>query len=247
VSDVASGGMQAISRAASILRALDGEHDGLSLSDLSARAGLPRSTVHRLVTALQAEGFVAPVSPNGRTRLGPELVRLAMSTRQGLRKDFRPYMEELFRQLDETIDLSVLEGDRVRFIDQITADHPLRAVSGVGKLFPLHCSANGRILLAELPVEQRRELLRGKLESCTQNTVTDRAKVLEAVEQATTDGVAITREEITEGLCAAAVALHDPFGGVAAISVVAPTIRFNRSEDEIVGALRDVKRKASGA
>src|SRR4051794_23454839 len=80
-------GVQVIARAAQILRALDGEPDGLSLSALSERLGLPRSTVHRVVSALSAEGLVAAASPNGRVRLGPELARLALSSRRELRQE----------------------------------------------------------------------------------------------------------------------------------------------------------------
>src|SRR4051794_3529892 len=73
-----SGGIQVISRAAQVLRALDGAPEGLSLSQLAERVALPRSTVHRLTTALAAEGLIAAASPNGRVRLGPELTRLAI-------------------------------------------------------------------------------------------------------------------------------------------------------------------------
>src|SRR5919107_266739 len=88
--DTSPNGVQVIARAAQILRALDGEPDGLSLSQLSERLDLPRSTVHRVVTALAAEGLLAAASPNGRVRLGPELARLALASRRELRLELRP-------------------------------------------------------------------------------------------------------------------------------------------------------------
>src|SRR5262249_3300132 len=91
----ASSGIQVIARVAQILRALDGEPQGLSLSELAKRVSLPRSSVHRIVSALSAEGLVAAASPNGRVILGPEISRLAAGRREFWR-ELRPYMERLF-------------------------------------------------------------------------------------------------------------------------------------------------------
>jgi IclR family transcriptional regulator, acetate operon repressor len=81
-----TGGIPVISRAAALLRALDGQPQGLSLSQLSERISLPRSTVHRLVVALEVKGFVAAATPNGRVRLGTERLRLA----EGGRREVQP-------------------------------------------------------------------------------------------------------------------------------------------------------------
>jgi DNA-binding IclR family transcriptional regulator len=236
------GSMQVVSRAAGILRALDGEHRGLSLSELAERTGLPRSTVHRLVTALGVEGFV--VGAPGRTRLGPELARLALHSRGELQVELRPHLEDLYRTLDETIGLSVLEHQGVRFVDQITANHPLQAITAVGELLPAWSSASGRALLATLPLAQREEMLPRRLVAHVPSTTTDRREVMAAIERVARDGVAVTREEYTEGICAAAVAVRDAFGAAAAISVSAPTARFTRREDEITAALLDVRARA---
>lgn len=236
--------MQAVSRVARILRALDREHRGLSLSELSERTGLPRSTVHRLVTALAEEGFVAGAPATGRTRLGPELMRLAAGNRLELEQQLRPHLEALHRALDETIGLSVLDRDGVRFIDQITASHPLQAITAVGEMLPAWSSASGRALLATLPREERERAVPARLVAHAPSTTTDRRAVLAAIERAARDGIAVTHEEYTEGVCAAAVAVRDAFGAAAAISVSAPTARFTRRGDEIAAALLDVRARA---
>src|SRR3954470_22044535 len=94
-----NGGVQVIARAAQILRALDGEPHGLSLSQLSERLALPRSPVHRVVSALSAEGLLASASPNGRVRLGPEIARLALASRRELRLERPPYLPLVVAQL----------------------------------------------------------------------------------------------------------------------------------------------------
>jgi DNA-binding IclR family transcriptional regulator len=174
-------------------------------------------------------------------RLGPELARLAAGARVEPRDELRPQLEALHRRLDETIGLSVLDGDSVRFVDQMTANHPLQAVTAVGEVLPAWSSASGRALLAVLPPERREELVPRALVAHAPTTTTDRRKVMAAIERAARDGIAVTREEYTEGVCAAAVAVRDAFGDAAAISVSVPTARFARREDEIAFALLEVR------
>jgi DNA-binding IclR family transcriptional regulator len=241
-----AGGIQVVARVAAVLRALNGAVDGLSLSELANRVDLPRSTVHRLVVALREEGLVAS-SASGRTRLGPELIRLAAASRRDLGRELRPYMEQIYAELNETVDLAVLDGARLRFIDQIAASHPLRAVSAVGETFPLYCTPNGRALLAELPPDERRRLIGRKLKRYTPHTVTDPARVLREVEEIARTGVAITRNELTDGISAAAVAIRDAFGELATIAVPIPSQRFVGREAEVCAVLLRVRLQANAA
>jgi DNA-binding IclR family transcriptional regulator len=142
------GGVQVIARVGQVLRALDGEAQGLSLAQLADRVDLPRSTVHRLVTALIAEGLIAAVSPAGRVRIGPEIARLAWSSQADLWKEAEPFMRRIFDEIGETVDCSVLDGDHVRVIHGIPAHHHLRVTADVGTTFPLYCSSKGRAILA---------------------------------------------------------------------------------------------------
>jgi len=232
-----NGGIQVISRAALILRALDGASEGLSMSQLAERVSLPRSTVHRLTTALALEGLVTAASPTARVRLGPELTRLAMSARREIRLELRPFMEQLFERLNETVDLAILDGDHLRFVDQIAAPHRLRAVSGIGATFPLHCTANGKAILAALPVAAVSELLPARLERFTEHTITRRGDLLNELESIRDSGVAFDRQEHTQGICAGGIAVVDAFGALAAISVPMPTQRFRGREAEIAEEL----------
>ena len=124
-------GVQVIARAADVLRALEVEPGDLSLAKIAQRVESPRSTVHRIVTALEAESLVVPASPSGGYRLGPELARFAASASGELRESVRPAIERLRYEADETVDLAVLNRDRVFFIDQVTAPHRLQALSAV--------------------------------------------------------------------------------------------------------------------
>ena len=149
--DARGSGIQVIARAAEILRLLQADPGGLSQGEIGERLGLARSTVSRILNALDDEGLVASRTTRGRYRLGPEIARMAGTVRLGGVMDVHPFMEELSRELEETVDLSILDGDRATFVDQVVSPHRLRAISAVGESFPLHCSANGKALLANLP------------------------------------------------------------------------------------------------
>jgi DNA-binding IclR family transcriptional regulator len=237
-------GVQAIARAAAVLRALEGAPEGLGISELAAKTQLPKSTVHRIAAALAEEDLVAG-GDDGRVRLGSGITRLAMAGREALGERLRPVLLDLRRQLDETVDLAVLDGSSVRFIDQVPAPKRLRAVSSVGELFPLHCTANGKALLAALPEPRASELLPARLERFTANTITSPTKLLAELEEIRDSGVAVDREEHTEGICAAGAAILTGNEAVAAISVPVPVQRFRGRENELVAAVRAATGAAS--
>ena len=231
------GGVQVIARAAEILRSLKGHPEGLSLSQIAREVGLARSTVHRIVNALAAEDFVTSASPNGRVRLGLGLTPLAAWVNSEMRDQLHPYLERLSREIDETVDLAVLDGNQVFFKDQIMVPHRLQAVSGIGLTFPIHCTANGKALLAELPIEQTKHLLPEHFEAFTTSTITTREQLLEELECIRSERIAFDREEHTQGICAVGKTLRDPMGNLVAITIPVPAIRFYGNEQKLSSAL----------
>jgi DNA-binding IclR family transcriptional regulator len=240
-----SGGVQVIARAAQILRALERDPGGLGLAQLAERVGLPRSTVYRIVTSLSAEGLVAPSSPNGRVRLGPELVRLAEASRHERWQELRPYMHKVFDALDDTVDCAILDGDQVRLVDQIPATHAFRAVSVVGSMSPLHCTANGKALLSGLEDDEVIGLFGAKLDRFTPNTLGSRDELLAELREVRDKGVAYDREEHTLGISSAAIAVQVSHDTPAALSVLMPTSRFAGKEREIARVLQRVRREVA--
>jgi DNA-binding IclR family transcriptional regulator len=232
-------GVQSIARAGRVLRALESAPDGLPLVELAAAVELPKSTVHRLVGALADEGLVH-AGAGGHVTLGPLLERLAAATRLTLPERVRPALERLRGELDETVDLAVLDGAELRFVDQLPGPHRLSAVSAVGEAFPLHCTANGKALLAALPPERALALLPARLPRLTPATIAARPALLAELERirARPGGLAFDREEHTEGICAAGAVVRDASGAPAAVvSVPVPTPRFRRLEARLARAL----------
>jgi DNA-binding IclR family transcriptional regulator len=218
--------VQVIARAATILRALEDANSGLSLGQIAQRVNLARSTVQRIVAALETERLVIAATPNGRVRLGPTIMRLAASVRSDFIALARPFLERLSEELQETVDLSTVKKDHLVFIDQVIGAHRLRTVSAVGETFPLSCTANGKAYLAQLSDGAVEALIGASYEARTPKTITRLDMLLAELKTARRTGVAFDREEHTLGICAAGVALHDPLGNAVAISVPVPSHRF---------------------
>ena len=230
-------GVQVIARATDVLRALEAEPGGLSLSQIAGRVDLARSTVHRIVTALESEALVVPASPSGGYRLGPELARFAASAGGELRESVRPFIERLRQEADETVDLAVLNRDRVFFVDQVAAPHRLQALSAVGVSLPAHCTAIGKALLAGLTDEQVERILPERLPAETENTITDRTELLADLARVRSSGIAYDREEFTIGISAVGAEIRDASGVVAALSIPVPTARFASQEERLINLL----------
>jgi DNA-binding IclR family transcriptional regulator len=237
-------GVQAIARAAAVLRAVENAPGGLALGEIAAAAELPKSTAHRIVGALIVEELLTQ-GEDGQVRLGGAAARLASASRDALADRLQPILVDLRRDLDETVDLAVLDGAAVRFIGQVAAPRRLRAVSSVGESFPLHCTANGKALLAAMPMERVESLLPPRLPRFTAATIGTRAELLRRLDQVRADGVAFDREEYTEGVCAVSAAVSDGAGPTAAISVPVPAQRFAGREPELAAAVREAAARAT--
>ena len=231
-------GVQVIARAAALLRALEHQPDGMSLGELAKAIDLPRSTVQRIVDALDNEGFVIAASAVSGVRLGPALLALAAATRFHIAEAARQTLEALAQECGETVDLSIADQDKAVFIDQVSGTHRLTAVSAIGVSFPLHSSANGKAVLAAMvdaDIAKLRKHLR--LAAITPHTITNWDRLEREIETIRRTGLAFDREENSAGICAVSMAIRSPSGEIAAISVPAPAQRFLANEAKLAAAL----------
>lgn len=212
-------GLQVLRRAASALDEIATAPGRLRLVDIGTNLGLAKSTARRLLVALVDMGFAA-VDDGGRYHLGDRLLGLASADGSHLAAMLRPVIERVALATGETVDLSVLRGHQMWFIDQIESAHRLRAVSAVGERFPLQGTANGKAALALMDDGEVPEPL------------------LREIREVRRSGIAYDRDEHTVGISAAGIAGRLHGGHVVAISVPAPTDRFLAHEAAIVDALR---------
>jgi DNA-binding IclR family transcriptional regulator len=238
----ARSGIQVIARAAAVLRMLAARPRGASLGEIAKAVGLPRSTVQRIVDALDREGLVVAGSSNTGVRLGPGLLPLAAGAKFEIAEVARPCLEELAIITGETVDLAILDQDKAVFIDQVQGSHRLRAVSAVGISFPLHSTSNGKAMLAALPASQLARLSkRLQLVALTPHTITDWGRLSAELDEVRSTGVARDMEENSLGICAVGAAVDGGGGELAAITIPVPTQRFAEKEAELTRLLLECR------
>jgi DNA-binding IclR family transcriptional regulator len=200
---------------------------GLAYSEVVARTSLAKATAHRFLKSLVAMGYLRFDREAGRYFGDLKLAVLgsAVTSHFDLKEYVRPYLQELHADTRHTCHLGIRNGKVGVYVEKLESSEGFgfKLFSAVGKSFPLHCTAMGKVLLAGLEAGQRTRLLQGRLPPYTPNTITSRAvlaKELQAVREA---GYAVDREEITRGImCVAAPLVNHEGEVIAAISLTFP-------------------------
>jgi DNA-binding IclR family transcriptional regulator len=232
-------GIRVIARAADILQALATHADGLTLREIANQVGLPRSTVQRIVSALDDANLVIAASPTSGVRLGPALISLASSAKQfDVAEIARPLLSQLSKDLGETVDFAVFGNDKAVVVDQIPGIHPLVAVSAVGSSLPLHASATGKALLSALSKEDLASFKkRCRFIPLTANTIMNWERLEQELNEIRRTGIAHDREEYQLGISAVAKAVFGPTGEMGAVSIPVPSERFTAMEQTLAQTL----------
>ena len=202
------GGVQSISRAFEVLEAL-AEHGPMGLSRLSVHTGLPLTTVHRLIGALTALGYVR--SGEGKEySLAPRLIQLGERASTMVSRWAIPHLTSLVDELGETANLAMLDGDRIVYVAQVPSRHSMRMFTEVGRSVDPHCTAVGKALLARLPETDVLALVgRTGLPAHTEHTITTPEGLDAALAGVRADGFAVDDGEQAIGVRCVAVALDD--------------------------------------
>ena len=231
-------GIQVIARAASILRTLENEPDGLSLAKIAQRVGLSRSTVQRIVNALMEEHLLIGASPSSGVKLGPAILRMASNSSFDFVEFIRPYITELSLKTGETVDVSEMHKKQTVFVDQVTGSARLNILSPIGEAFPLHCLASGKAMLATLAEpDMHKRLGPEPLERHTSATITNIDDLSADLAKVRNTHIAFDNEEHIEGVSAIGISIQEPRGMLYAISIPVPTVRFERKKKQLIEAL----------
>jgi IclR family KDG regulon transcriptional repressor len=222
-----------VDKALRILELLgDGE---LRLVDLSSKLGEHKSNVQRLLTTLQARGFVRQDEDTKRYSLGLKLLQLTSVTlaNMDLREVAREPMQRLGDFTKETIHLSVYDEPQVVYIDKIESTFPIRMYSRVGARAESYCTGVGKALIAFLSdYELERYLQKVSFTRFTPNTITSAKELREEIARIRAQGYALDLQEHEEGVRCAAAPIFGLDSRVAgSLSVAAPA--FRKSEDDI--------------
>ena len=218
-------------RALDVLEALAGGYSarGLSFTELLRMLGVPKSSLHELLTVLTERGFVEYERESRTYMLG---IRVWENGQAYLRHHelvsmARPVMEQIVAQVNETVQVAVLDGVENVYLAKVDCSHPLRLQSEVGRRLFAPPTGLGKVLLAALPEDVRRARLQGcELPRFTPQTLTDMPTLLSELAVVEGRGFAVDDQEYTPGLLCVAVPIHDHLGRVAAaMSVSIPVIR----------------------
>ncbi|MDJ0349586.1 IclR family transcriptional regulator [Cryobacterium sp. PH29-G1] len=225
--------LDSVDRALKLIVALrDGEV--MSVKAAAERLNVVPSTAHRLLAALCHGGF-AMQNRERLYRAGPELASWSDSTRSisTVRQIVRPTLESLVKQLDETVQVWVLEGPQVRYVDGVESDQTLRIRVGVWDQVPAYCSAGGKAMLASLSNAQIDHLHGGGLPPWRSTRISSVLALKRHLATVRQQGYATNIEEAAQGVNGIGVAVLDQQGRpVVAISAAIPSIRFSKEKVE---------------
>jgi DNA-binding IclR family transcriptional regulator len=221
--------VQSVERTLDLLEAL-AETGESGIAQLSSRVGLHASTVHRLLATLLARGYVRQNS-SGRYILGmkPLDIARAVMVHLDLRTQAIPVLQELMRKSGETANLAVMNGHHLVYLEQASSPGwMLRMFVQPGARAPLHSTASGKVLLANLPEEELRQLLFDyTLIPSASRTIVDSQILLTELDQVREDGYATDWGEQEDGVACIAGPVRDYSGRVVAgISISGPWIRI---------------------
>lgn len=227
----------AVTRALDIMELfLDGDGT-LSAPDIVRELGLPRTTVHELVTTLAARSYLVAVPEQpGRYRLGLRTYQLGSryAEQLDLAAEGQRVAREVAETCDETVHVAILEDIDVIYIAKVDSTHAVRMVSATGRRLPAHCTSVGKMLLASLDEEE----LETRLEECeelialTPDSITGLDALRAELDAVRAMGSAVEHREANPDVSCVAAPVRDGSGAVvAALSISVPMVRWSEDRE----------------
>lgn len=221
--------VKTINRLVEILDSFSSRPSGWTLVELSDHLGIPKSTLHRFLLALEAHGILQRDPRDRRWRLGyrPLLWGRLAANHGGLHLIARPIMESLAAATGETVLLTVYQNGEVVCIEKVDSPHAVRLAMDVGTRRPPHAGASSKALMAFLPSEEVEAIIRRGLPRLCTNTITDPQSLRDELARIRSQGYAVSVEETDAGAWGVATPIRGPQGEViAAIGIAGPTFRL---------------------
>ncbi|MEM8550754.1 MAG: IclR family transcriptional regulator [Pseudomonadota bacterium] len=228
----------AIAKAMGLLKEIAAASEPLSLAELSARSGMPKASAHRMLMQLEETGAAKRDMSGKRFMLGDDFVALAAraighSARMG---GVRDAMAALARNTGETCNLGILDGHRMRYVERVECDRPVRVHLRVGSLVPVYATAVGKMMLAFMPPQRLGPFLDAvEFEQLTPTTLT-RQQLEKALPDIRAQRVSINRSESMDGVVGVGVPVTSPEGEI--IAGLAVEIIASRFNDAVLGELK---------
>jgi IclR family transcriptional regulator, pca regulon regulatory protein len=233
---------QSLERGLAILSCFTPQRPVLGIADIADELGMSRSTTHRYVITLVALGYLEQ-GASRKYRLGLRVTDLGMSALNstGLREHAHPYLEELRQRTSYTTSIGVLDSTDVLFVDRVRSfrrgKNSVELNLHVGSRVPAYCTSIGKLLLANLPEREQRELIaQMTLTKRARNTITSKKALRDELDEIQEAGFAVDDQELVANVYAiAAPVRNDTHETIAAVGLAAPSTII--SLEELVDAL----------
>ncbi|WP_046174550.1 IclR family transcriptional regulator [Domibacillus indicus] len=223
--------IQSVERALKILDLFDERDRELTITEISKRMNLHKSTVHSLLKTLQVQRYIKQDADTGKYSLGLKLFeRGSMAAGHlDLRNVARKHLEKLSSTTNLTLHLVILDGQEGVYIDKVEGSGVTVVYSRVGRRVPLHTSAVGKSLVATKSDEELNRLLEGyQYTRPTEKSIRSKEEFLAVIEQVRINGYSVDNEENEPGIFCMAVPIKDYSGkAIAAISMSMPSSKMN--------------------
>ena len=232
-----------IDKTLNILEVVAQNAKGLSLADIVKAVDLPKTTAFRILEILSTREYLSWDKDNERYSIGIKAVEIGISglIGQDIVDVSIPYLQELSMTVGETSFLAVYNSGDVVYLYKAEGTGSIQTIARLGSRRPAYCTALGKVILANLPIEETDRVFEKKLGKFTEKTVVDRIKLYEEFAKIRTSGYAIDDEGIEYGLYCLAVPIANYTGNViAAISVSGPIKRLNANRERVVDELKSV-------
>ncbi len=238
--------INSICRALDILEVLATQKDGLGITAIARKAGLCKSTAHRIAATLAERGYVEQVATQGNYRLGLKYIEIASYYINSLelQTESRPFLWELTSQLGLTVHLGILDAHEVVYVEKLDVFPAVRLYSQIGYRVPAYCSSLGKCLLSGLSSDDLEAVMANcPFERFTQSTITDLRELKKHLRQVRAQGWALDNEEHDVGYRCVGAPIFDYRGDViAAVSASGPTVNLN---DERIPLVADKVRASA--
>lgn len=223
--------LSSVANAIRVVKAFSDHEFEIGISSLANRLGLAKSTVHRLATTLIDAGILEQNPETGKYRLGLLVFELGSLVRRKIDvyNEAKPWLFALRDQTGETVHLAVLGRQGLVYINFIESQKAIRMSTGLGQRKPLHCTAEGKALLAFQPAETIERVIAAGLERLTPKTITDPAILRDELAVVRARGYATDDEESEPGMRCIAAPVRDDSGNVtAAVGIAGPVQRLTK-------------------
>jgi DNA-binding IclR family transcriptional regulator len=231
--------VKSLVKVVSILEAFSTSRRSMSLAEISAATGFPRSTTHRLAASLRDVGLLDQDGHRDRYRLGIRLFELGNTVlaNMDLHREARPVVDALSQVSGHLVHLAVFDGQQAIVIHRVSADSgtPLTLIEAA----PVHCTSVGKAILAFQPPAKIDAIIAGGLKRFTDSTITDGRKLKSELKQIRARGYAVDEGEHQPGIRCIGAPIHDRAGRiVAGLSVSGPARRLQK--DQVAGLAKIV-------